>query len=159
MNKVIKLSVMAGACALCVLFSASNVRADELLDLYDSDLSGFYSSSSLYETYDDILLDDGGFYSEDILAEGSLCEDILDEGALYEEPLCGYGLPYEEDMLEEGLVDDIIGGREDDILIETPGVNTPGNSSRNKSRTTTPIVSNPGNGGNGNGKAVSRSDK
>lgn len=155
MNKVIKLSVMAGACALCVLFSASNVRADELLDLYDSDLSGFYSSSSLYETYDDILLDDGGFYSEDILAEGSLREDIPDEGALYEEPLCGYGLPYEEDMLEEGLVDDIIGGREDDILIETPGVNTPGNSSRNKSRTTTPIVSNPGNGGNGNGKGSS----
>ena len=143
MNKVIKLSVMAGACALCVLFSASNVRADELLDLCESDLSASYNSSSLYETYDDILVDEGSSYYDDILSEGYLYDEPLEE-AFIEEPLYEYSLPFEEDMLEVGFADD--------ILIETPGVNVPGNSSRNKSRTTTPIVSNPG---NGNGKGSS----
>lgn len=146
MNKVIKLSVMAGTCALCVLFTASNVRADELLDLCESDLSASYDSSSFYETYDDILVDDGSSYYDDILSEGYLYDEPLEE-AFIEEPLYEYSLPFEEDMLEVGFADD--------ILIETPGVNVPGNSSRNKSRTTTPIVSNPGNGGNGNGKGSS----
>ena len=71
MNKVIKLSVMAGTCALCVLFTASNVRADELLDLCESDLSASYNSSSLYETYDDILVDEGYIEKYELLDEGN----------------------------------------------------------------------------------------
>ena len=86
MNKVIKLSVMAGACALCVLFTASNVRADELLDLCESDLSASYNSSSLYETYDDILVDEGFSYYD----------DILSEGYLYDELSVALGMTYEE---------------------------------------------------------------
>ena len=148
MNKVIKLSVMAGISALCVLFSASYAHADELLELYDSDQALFYDSSYGYDLYEDILPDNGGYndgyYYGDILEEDNSYNDCLYEDLLAEEPLYEYELPYEKDLLEVGLADD---------LIEDPV--TSGKSGSNKGRET-PVVSNPVSGNKGNGPSAGK---
>lgn len=139
MNKVIRFSIMAGACALCVLLPASTAHADELLELCDSETSLYYNSGSIYGANEDVLLDDCGSF-DDILAEGQLLEEPLNEDILYD-----YGLPYEEDMLDLGLIDNSRGNRQDDILIEEPGSNvSKGNNPKNK--TTDPVISDPGSG-------------